>query len=490
MRARHAVGIGLCLAASGAPSTVTAATWDFEPEISLSGIYTDNVTLAQRGAEESEYIGAIEPAFSLSRAEGRVRGDIEYRAEAYFFAEDSDRNTTYHSADARTTTDIVTDRLMLDLGGSYGQTLLDPRAPIPLSNAIVTDNIADYWTAEARPYLVQPIGARTEFRASYAHGWVDYSGVELSAGNNIDSFERDLIDVQLGSAPDEPGLQWALQYRAQSADYEDFDEFKYDVAEVRFGIPLTDRFYLIALGGAETDVETNLRSGGLDTDYWQAGFRWQVSARHSLEALVGERFFGDSYSFRWEVDGDRTDLSVTYDENPTTVSLEQLTPQRRLVRGGPTPEYEIVELTSDVYVNKELRAAVDWQGAKTGVRLSAWDARREYVTSADEDREAGVGIELLWNLGPRTALQLSAMAARFEFRDTDVDDDLRQGGLSIIRRLGRQTLLTLAFQYQERETDAVQPTVYDERVASLTVLRRFGDDEVTINAGALPRISR
>ncbi len=476
LHARRLLALALGAAAA---TTAQSADWTFEPEVTVAGTYTDNFALAPDGLEESDFVTEARPSFSLEGEGNRFNADIDYQYQHFFFAENSDRDESYHNLSAVTNTGVIVDRLNLALNGAYGQTIIDPREPIPVSNVLVTGNLTDFWSADAQPTYTQPIGERHRAQASYSYGVVRYPDFDLSEGNNVDSVDRQRYFVEFGTNPDEPGFEWSALARRIQADYEDFDTFKTDEVGVRVGVPLGRTLRLILRGGMESDVEEDPRGGGLDEEFWEAGAAWQPSARNRIEARVGERFFGTTYFAQWEMDGARLDANVTYQEAPTTLSIEQLNPQRILVRNGSNPGFDIIALTNDVYVNKEGTAQLSWALARSEIVLTARDVRREYINTQEQDRESGAGLAWYWRLGARTQINAGAYAGRVEFRGTDVTDELTQATLGAVRRLGERTLLGISLRYDQRRSNTVQQdNEYTEQAAMLTFTRVFGRNQV------------
>jgi len=468
------------MAAATAAGAASAADWNFEPEVTVGGTYTDNFALQPEGLEESDFVTEVRPSFSLERNSPRLQVDVDYQYQHFFFAEESDRDEAYHNLSAITATQVIPERLFLDLNGAYGQAIIDPREPIPVSNVLVSGNLTDYWSADANPYFVQPIGTRHSARLDYAYGVVRYPDFDLSQGNNVDSVDRQRYLASVGTNEEDDGFQWSLSGNRLEAKYEDFNTFQADTVTATLGIPLGRSIVLIGRGGIESDVEEDPQGGGLDEEFWEAGFRWRASARNQIEARVGSRFFGNTYFFQWELDGARLDANVSYQETPTTLSIEQLNPRRALVlNSNGTVGFDIIGLTNDVYINHEGTAQLSWGLARSELVLTGRSVRREYVTDADEDREIGVGLAWYLRLGARTQINVGAYGGRISFRDTDVTDKLAQATIGATRLLGERTLISLTLRQDQRRSNTVQQSnEYTERAVSLMVTRTFGRNTV------------
>jgi len=58
------------------PAAATAAEWEIEPRVSVGASWTDNITLADSGQDESDWVTALRPGIALSLAGPRVTGEL------------------------------------------------------------------------------------------------------------------------------------------------------------------------------------------------------------------------------------------------------------------------------------------------------------------------------------------------------------------------------------------------------------------------------
>lgn len=73
-----------------------AGEWRFNTYLDLAEVYTDNVSLAPAGAEESEFITQISPGVSLNGQSGRAKLDLNYRLQNLIYGHDVTRNNSNH----------------------------------------------------------------------------------------------------------------------------------------------------------------------------------------------------------------------------------------------------------------------------------------------------------------------------------------------------------------------------------------------------------
>jgi len=474
---RALAGAGALLLAGAAG--IASAEWTFAPRIGVGAVTTDNVALAPEGLEEDELALRVRPGFVLTNDDsGRLDAEINYELDSLFYTEDGDRDESFHNLAAQGLLEAVPRRFFIAGSAVYDQAIIDADAPIPLSNVSITTNRADYWSADVNPYFIQEIGSNLYARADYAFGVVRYDDVDPAQGSNVDDLERRNVIGTFGTRPDNPGIAWAVIYDSQVVDYDRFGQYELEsaIADIRF--PVGQQWMLIGRGGVETDATTDARTGGLEADLWEAGIRFERSRDEFIELRAGNRFFGNTYFVEIEKGRGRGRINLSYNEQPTTIGLEQLLLPDVEQTPGEGPGFQITDLSDDLYVNKELAARLSWSTARMTFGLDLRDIKREYLENDVTDGEQSAGFSWNWQLGPRTIVELYAFHATVEFPGTDVEDELKQGVVTLSRRLGRQTLVDLSFRHDRRDSDTVQQAnVYRENAVELMLTRWFGTAE-------------
>ena len=474
-RARTALFLAVSL--SAAPLAV--AQWTVVPRVSTGVVHTDNVALQPPAFAQDETAARINPGLSVRKEGGRLNVDLSYELDALFYSEDSDRNESFHNFNAQGEFEVMPRRFWIAGNAVYDQTILTASEPIPLSNVSITSNRSDYWSAEINPYWIEDFGNWSQLRVDYRYGQIAYEDADVLQGSNVDDLERNEVGVRLGSQPDRPGLDWDVTYRTQRIDYQTFGDFQLDSAIADLRYPIGRQWWLIARGGAETDARTDARDGGLQSEIYEAGIRYELGRGEYAEIRAGRRFYGNTLFASIEKSSGRFNANLEYNENPTTVGLEQLLLPD--VINNPTgPGFELTDLTNDLYINKELVLALSYTASRMRVDLEGRRIKREFIDSGDDDEERGAGLTVSYRLGPRTSVELYAYRAQIGFPGTTVEDRITQAALSASRRFGRQSLLDLTFRYDRRDSDTVQQAnVYREKAVELTFTRWFGRGEAS-----------
>lgn len=471
-------------------SLAGAQDWEIEPYVEVIATYTDNLYLLQEGQEISDYVGQLNPGINIVRNEGRFTTDTSYRMQNIFFADDGDLDTIFHQLDSATILEIAAETFFIDIDASIEQSILDPTQPISTSNVITTSNYGDVTYVDVNPYVIQRIGNSSAYaRVDYTWGIGRYEDFGLQTFSRVDDFDQETWNAYLGTADQESGFDWALTYDHQFVNYETISDYKFERAGASVAIPLMRNLRLLVMGGAESDVFAGRDIGGLDSDYWEAGFSISAGERNSLEIRTGERFFGKSYFGNFEYDGNSVVVSATFSENPTTSALSgpgsfdadfsvgDLDP----VFEDPlaTDELIIVPIRAEAYISRMLTARIELNGTRSLFYISFSDEDREFIEDVNglagqEDGQSALTLGFEYELGARTELELSAAKGRYEYPFTDVHSELVQVVAGVSRQLGSATDLRVALRHSDQEIDNVSGFGdYVENAIEIGLVRRF-----------------
>lgn len=454
-------------------SAATVGDVTFNPEIGVAGIYSDNIDLDPPGQEESEFIGELRPAIRIGVTSPRVQGNLDYQMESYFF-ENSDRDQTFHELDGNLESELISELLYFDATARRSQTVIDPEQLVPFNNFVSTQNRADYTTWQVNPYLERNVGGWTQVRLSYSYGDMRYSDVDV-ATVNVQDFTDKTIDFTMVALPEDRTLYWELRYNNERVEYDTAAAVEYELANAMIGYRVTPSLQLIARGGRESDLRVDRgTSSGLESDVWDAGFRWRPQ-RHEVEVTVGERFFGQTFSANWAYVGNAVVTGFDYSESPLTVG-QQLFDVSVLNPALPgDPGSPLTAQTPEIYLSELTTAWFGIVGRRNSIQFTAYRDRREFFDTGLEEEENGVLADWDLRLGPRTNLFMALTWQRVGYPGSERDDEFLTSALGVDRQLGVGTWITLTARYGRRtsDTEPISP-LYEESGAMLEVSHRFG----------------
>ncbi len=394
------------------PAIVHAMDWNVKPSLNLSETYSDNITLAPRGREQSEFITQINPGVSLTGDAARLKLNLNYRMQNLFYAKDSSRNNIRHQLFANGTATLVEDTFFVDASSSIGQRLISGTGPIPMDNVSVTGNTTDVVTFRVSPYLRHNFGSTASTEVRYSYDTVNYQAGGFNSASNT-------ISANLKSGPSFNQIPWGLTYRQQKISYAGSgrSDVKFEMLTGNVSYILTRKFSLIAQGGYEQNSYIVAAAGQRPSGvFWSAGANWAPTSRTSLQATYGKRFFGTTYSFNLNHTTRRTSWQASYTQNVTTV--RQLEFERQFfvavnpATGNPFVDpitgfpillaRNVPELTNDVFIIKRLQGTVGYSPGKNSFTLSVFDQRFEFQNSPRVDESYGGQGSWTLRLAPNT----------------------------------------------------------------------------------------
>jgi uncharacterized protein (PEP-CTERM system associated) len=489
LRASVPCGLLALLALCAAPAI--GGDWKVSPQLGVSERFSDNLSLS--GNAESGFVTTISPGVKILREGGRVRADISYVLDNYFYLGVDRNNASNNKLRASVNAELIDPWFYVDADASIS------RAVSSLLGAFGTDETTAGQFADVSSVSLTP-------RVRYRHGrlWLGEASLRTSYVNSSGSALANSIGnafragITSGSAFDTVG--WSADYFTESVRHDsnataaDLDSQKID-AGVSYKV--APKIRLLGNVGYE-EFESASLNDEPNGNSWSIGALWQPTNRSSFRATAGRRFFGNSFGLdlshrtRWAT------WSVAYSEAITsTRSQVNLTGDLRrqldtfLQAGGITDPIErarqidsIVDRVADqntvfsnqLFLQKRLQGTVIWDLRRHTLVLSAFGATRDInavggrrsVLFGNTDfgtsrfiRETGASATWSWQLMPKTSAVSTASTSRTEFTDIDRDDEAFLLSFGLLHQLSRHASGTLELRHQTRES-SVSGLDFDE----------------------------
>jgi hypothetical protein len=194
---RAALTIGSCALLAGAPAAL-AVEWDFSQRVSAGVYWTDNVTAAPKGFEESEWVASVSPGFSFQLDSPRGEATLEYDAQALWYQDNSDFNDVYHQFLGNGQLVVMPQKLFVDGFARYDQQNIDPAGRVGTGNLIQTGNRTDAAMYGFSPWYTDRFGQWGEGLARFTYQAVRYQNTDQTATRVQDS-DTNSIYTMLGS---------------------------------------------------------------------------------------------------------------------------------------------------------------------------------------------------------------------------------------------------------------------------------------------------
>lgn len=461
------LAIVLSVAALAAPAVVGAAPWEFTPRVALGQVWTDNIQLVPDGLEESDWITELRPGFTLATEGPRVRLDLDYDLQALWFNDFNELDDIYHQLDGNGNFVLLPESLFLDAFARYDQQNVDTSGRMAFSNLFDTDNRTDTFVYGASPYHVGRWGNWGESLVRYQHQAVRYSNTDPGAAAVEDS-DSNAVAASIGSPAAARGPSWRLGGSYNRTEFEQAREYEYARAALDLGVPVGLRTRLTGTYGQESDVAEDSSQGGLDSSFWYVGVAWEPSELQSLEARVGERFFGTAWELHWRRRGSRGELTVDYTEEPTTSA--GVLGDENIFAPGVSPG-GVGSLNTRVILQKRLSGSASYEFARSDITARVYSDRREYQDAVGgTEKNVGATLEYNWAAAARTRVGLLATWQRTEPL-ADRRDNYNEIAASVTRELTRT--LSAVFRVSHFQRNSNIDDDYQANVVSLFLQASF-----------------
>ena len=380
---------------------------DLKSRIDSALLFVGNINLAEDSADEID-VGGIEAAPGIFATYHSPRADatLDYTLIGRAF-EDSDYDSVSHLLGAHGSYMLAQDLFFIDAQAGYSDSIIDAGVSTNYGGTGLFNrsNMEETGRASITPRLTKQLGG-FQFDASYTYGRVWYFESD-DAPPNPDSifvgFNEDSEDqrayASLGTADMENAATLKAFYEWRESTFELSQPFRYERTGLDTSLRLTRTLRLVADGGVESDLTESTTEGGLDAEFWHAGFRWQPDSRTYIDARYGERFFGDSYSVEARRETRLLTLRASYSEDPEVETRRigiDVDPDDFPV--PPSPDFSL--FAGFPYVHRDAVLSAIAEGARTQIRLDVYDREREYLQDALPDEElTGVMFNVARDIG-------------------------------------------------------------------------------------------
>lgn len=365
-----------------------ASEWEFNPRLTLSETYTDNVRLGGRRigvggirTESGDFITQINPGLQFTGIGRRFNLSTKYTMNNLIFAKNSNFNRIRHQYDATATTEILKDFFFIDGGASRRQQNASVIGPQAADNTFVTGNRIDLRTYNVSPYLLYRFKnfASTELR--YRRGIV-----ESNRRNGLRNSQRDSYQFTLNSGSAFRTLQWGLNYNKNIINLTRINrEIKMfrSIANLRYN--LSPQFALTATGGYEDNNFGALSNRNISAPSWTVGFFWAPTPRTDLDFAAGKRFFGDTYRGELNHRTRLTRWTAKYLEGVSTFNQQAGGAFGGF--GGQGGLGALNSVNNGLFLQKRFRANLSLIGARNTLSFSIFNISRRSLSSINDNVE-------------------------------------------------------------------------------------------------------
>lgn len=489
---RKAIGATLAFAVA-APAF--AADWQFGADVNAGETYTDNVTLAPSGSQQSDWITNVTPSISAIKNGARLKVDVHYAMQNLFYARDSARNTTYHQLNAHANAELFQNELYLDTLASITQAAISPLGSSGVDNTNSTGNVSNVRAFTLSPYWIHRFGTTATANVRYSVSDVRNSSDAISSSTN------NTLNLALASGSAFGRVSWGLNHLAQNVNYANRQDVSFLTDSASLGYLITPRIRMTGTVGAE---KNSYLSSGAATQgsFWNVDGAWAPSIRTSLDLGFGHHYYGNTWNMAFKTRGVYSEWNANYSESLTTsnsqssgVTPTTLTQDTTFINssgsGIVVPSgYTILDPTqiqsNQVYLSKQFGTGFNWKKGKSGISLRAYHSvlqaqesgqissllNNGAFQSTNTIKQTGVSAGWTWQLTPLLSSLISVDLSRAIYPDLGRTDNTSYLQLGLNRKFSPKLNGNVSLRRQVR-TSTQNASDYTENALTGSVTYKF-----------------
>lgn len=525
----------LFLIVIGYKSNAIGAEWTIEPNISVTGTYLDNVFLSPPGDEASDFVTEIDPEISIQAYSRRGYVNFDYRMQNLFYANNNSENTTNHELEADASSELYKNLLFLDLTASYRQVLISPEGRGGFNNLSITNDRTNEGDFTISPYFIKQFGNFAIGELRYTYGQVDYSGndespadtringifvnlssspfAEVLAGTpaltqnrrkvsarNLGSTENsstgtdtsNLLNAlrEIETPPNESvdresiktpsdSFQWNVSYQRDESNSADNINTRFEDVAINLGYLSALNLALLGEFGYQNDSFEH--SSQIDDPvgvFWSVGIGWNPIRRTTVVAKVGERPFGNSYSFALQHYTRRTTVEIDYFEDYSNTASATLESNGGIFTNDPSNDLSsgtindqgfidvpLPGISNEVFLRKRFTGNISWLSVKSSVNFQLYNERRNFQLTNDDEQILGSAASWIWQPTSRTSSNLYGQWERLNATDGS-EQDTWEIGLRVSRQISKDINGAVEFRHARQDASDAQDEYQQNSIAA------------------------
>ena len=457
-----------------------AAEWTKSASVTPGVTYTDNVCLSADN-EQDQWIGTVTPAGTVeadgNRANLKVDGSVEVNTLSDSKLENLGCTGGYlgnreqfaprlnGSADAI----LVDNWLFMDATAYIDQNQVTPYASGGGDSFNRTGNTNTTYNYSVSPYIARRFKNLAEMNLRYT--WDE----QYNTANAVRDSTEESAQAILGSVAGESRYIWGVQGDYSNVSYsgspvvsENNQDSELKSAQINQGYQLDRKWQLNGFYGQEWNDFVSTRDD-IDGTFWDVGLRWTPNERITVDAGIGDRFFGNNPRFAIDYTHKRSALKASYAKTLTyDRDIRTLSDPPPLDPGLPSPpgvDPGVTTISDSPILDERYTLGYYWQGLRTGVGVSGFQSEQTQESGTlnvfRESIYRGVSVSATRSLSPQTSftarLNLNEQEPKNSNSNNDggfiADSKTWSGLLGVNRQLSQRTNLGLNYLYTDRESD-------------------------------------
>lgn len=486
------------------------ADWKVAPSVELRETYSDNVRLEADDIARGQFITELAPGLMIANEGPRLKLHASATGRLYAYSgeriDGTNRSQFQLNSDMRAS--LVQDLLFLDGAATIGQQAISAFGPqVTNTNGYSSANRAQVSTWRLSPYLLHRFGSAASTELRYTRDSVKSGNVGLGTSS------ADTLSLSIASGTTFHTVGWGLQANRQDLDDSLGRKFHTEISSATLRY-LAARALTVNASAGYDKYDYQGPGGANAGKSYSVGFTWTPSLRTSLQASVGHRYFGPSYSLAASHRSRGTVWTLNYNDAVTTSRDQLLLPaavnavdilDRLFSASIPDPEarrqavdayiranglppslaHNIYYFSNRFQLQRQFQAASAFNTARTTAVLAVNASQTRALSSPDSDqpllaaappglndntRQAGASVLLSYRLSPRSGVNLSLSSARTESLSTGIKDSHKLLSLSMTSQFMRTLKGSVELRHNQGNVGVVGGRTYRENAISASLL--------------------
>jgi len=423
---------------------VEAFDWRVRPGLSMTEMFSDNLTLSDSN-QESGFVTEVAPGLSLMGSSPWSNFNFNYRLQGLYNAGGQEAFDINHQMQMSSLYQAVKNTLFLETSSSISQQNVN-NAFVAADNLSGPDNRVESKTFNISPYWTPHFGRFANGLLRVGYSRADFDNVQNAFAtendyttnliSNTDTYNK---QARLSSGSYFNTIKWSLDYsdtenNRQSGNDVNFESYS---GNVRYFI--NHKFNVFAQGGYENNDYQTLNNNISNGFYYTVGGQWRPSQYYAIEAGAGNNQhvtlqlnpspnLNSSVTYRNKDVGlnlgsswdalinyrlERATWGFNYNQYTTTV-------QQAIIDSFEVNNQETTDTlgsriisapnaVDDVIISKRANFSFGYQTGKSRFNANAYNIRRSYELSIQEDNVYGISGGWQWQVIPRLSFFLQPL---------------------------------------------------------------------------------
>lgn len=484
----------------------------FTPSIDLRETYSDNPGLQSADLARPQFITELGPTLRVSADGPRLKGFVALSERLYAFSGADIDNTqqSQFSLQGNGKARLVDDLLFVDGNAMIGQQAISAFAPPVNTNGYSTANRARISTWSISPYLTHRLGRSASGELRYTHD------VVKSAANGFGNSRGDALSLLAGSASDVPRrFGWTVRASRQDVDFSGVNQtHTREQTATATGSLRADEHFKVNLSVGYDSYDFNAQGTPSAGRSYSLGATWTPSARTSVDASAGRRYYGNSYALNASHRSRHAVFVATYGDEVTNTRSQLLIPKfidtaavldRLFVADIPDPaaRRQAVDayiranglsptqpdgsynyLSNRFLLQKQALLSTAFNTARTTAVVSLSSVRRTALTPStvdsvllgntvdtlnDNTKQLGANMSLNYRLNPRSGVTLAVSRSRVDSLTTGIRNNVTLASLGASTQLARKLKAAVELRRNQGNAASSGSQAYRENAISATL---------------------